>query len=39
MQCDTPRIKGWEIPNLVHNAMKKIFKAKWKKKIIGWADN
>jgi hypothetical protein len=31
MQCDTPRNKGWERPNLVCNAMQKCFKIGKKK--------
>jgi hypothetical protein len=27
MQCDTPRIKRWERPDLIHNAMEKNLKA------------
>jgi hypothetical protein len=32
MQCDTPRAKGMDKPNLVCNAMEKTFKARRKKK-------
>jgi hypothetical protein len=35
MQCDILRTKGWEKPNIVHNAVKKTFKARWEKKMIG----
>jgi hypothetical protein len=28
MQCDTTRTKGWERPNLVHNAIKALSKDK-----------
>jgi hypothetical protein len=28
MQCNTPRIKEWERPNLMRNAMKKTFEGK-----------
>ncbi len=39
MQCDNPRTKGWEKPNLMHNAMKKPFENRWKKRMIGQANN
>jgi len=39
MQCDTPRIKGWERPNLVHNLIEKTFESKRKKKMIKQANN
>jgi hypothetical protein len=34
MQCDTPRTKGWEKPNLVHNEVEKMSKGRWKKGMI-----
>jgi len=34
MQCDTPRIKRWEIPNLMHNVVEKTPKHIWKKSVI-----
>jgi ribosomal protein L37AE/L43A len=39
MQCDTPRTKRWEIPNLVCNAVKKTSKDMQKKRMIRWVNN
>ncbi len=39
MQCDTSRIKGWERPNLVRNAMEKTFKGTWKKRMTRLINN
>jgi hypothetical protein len=39
MQCDTPRIKRWEKPNLVRNVVEKTFEDNWKKGMIKWANN
>jgi hypothetical protein len=39
MQCDTPRIKRWERPNLVHNVVEKTSKSRRKKGMIGHANN
>jgi hypothetical protein len=39
MQCNTPRTKGWERPNLMCNKVEKTFKAKREKKMIRRNDN
>jgi hypothetical protein len=36
----TPQgLKDEKDPNLVHNVVEKTFEGKWKKRIIGWANN
>ncbi len=39
MQCDTPRIKGWERPNLMRNVVEKTSKGMWKKRMTWQANN
>jgi hypothetical protein len=39
MQCDTSRIKRWEKPDLIHNAMEKNLKVGEKKKKTRRANN
>jgi hypothetical protein len=40
MQHDTPGIKGWERPNLMHNVMKKTSKMlDGKKRMTKWINN
>jgi hypothetical protein len=39
IQCDTLRIKRWKRLNLVHNAMEKTSKGKWKKKMTKHVNN